>query len=437
MSALARYYAHYGAIVSGYDKTPTALTAKLEAEGIQIHYEPDIKAIPTDIDLIVYTPAIPASNSEFIHLQSMGIPMVKRAQLMAELVNAYPSVAVAGTHGKTTISSLITHIFKSSGIDVLAFVGGIMKNYGRNLIMSFNPQYCVVEADEYDRSFLHLHPDIEVISAVDPDHLDIYGNFQHLQEAFNGFAGNLKKDGCLILHENVSGIKASAIQRYGLNCIDGLHAENCNLENESYYFDVVSQKQCLMKRVLFPFAGLHNVENALAAISVALKVGISEEKIREALASFAGIHRRFDFRIRHPKLIYIDDYAHHPKEIEALLNGVKGLYPGKRITGIFQPHLFTRTRDLADDFASSLEKLDDVILLDIYPAREVPIEGIDSQFLLNKINSVSKFHVPKKDVLSLLSKLHLEIVLTIGAGDIDQLVPQIEEYLNNSIQGSL
>lgn len=430
MSALARYFSNLGVHVSGYDRTETELTAALETEGIKIHYNPDISLIPDDVDLVVYTPAVPESNPEFVYLKAEGLPMVKRSYLMAQLVNDKFCIAIAGTHGKTTISSLVTHILKSSGKEVLAFVGGLMKNYGKNVIFSYEPEFCVVEADEYDRSFLNLKPDIAVVSAMDADHLDIYGDYESLCSAFKQFVSGIKQGGKLILQKNVSlsGTEVE-ISHYGLNCENGLNARNIRYENSEYFFDVYNKEIPILKDIKFPFSGIHNVENALAAIQVALMAKIDLEVIQKALADFSGIHRRFDFRIKREDIVYIDDYAHHPKEIDALIHGVRSLYPGKKITGIFQPHLYSRTRDFAAEFARSLEELDVIIILDIYPARELPIEGINAEFLLNQISHPDKYYCSKNQVLDLIQQIQPEILLTIGAGDIDKMVHSIQQLL--------
>ena len=430
MSALARYYAEAGVRVAGYDRTSTELTSKLERDGIHVHYTPDIQQIPKDIELIVYTPAVPRDNEEFLFLEKSGIPMIKRSKAMADLVNENYCIAIAGTHGKTTISSLTTHILKSSGKEVLAFVGGLMKNYKKNIIFSKNPEFCVVEADEYDRSFLNLTPNIAIISAIEADHLDIYGDFDNMNQAFQQFATQVKNGGKIVAQQDVVIKKSKTpVYPYGVDCKHGLHARNVRFVNEEYRFDIYDQHGAILKDVLFPFAGIHNVENALAATRVALLVGIEPEAIRAALASFAGIHRRFEFRIRTPELVYIDDYAHHPREIDSLIRGVRGLYPDKKITGIFQPHLFSRTRDFADEFARSLEKFDAVIVTDIYPARELPIPGIDAHFLLEKINHQEKYFSTLKELPSLIKKLDPVLLLTVGAGDIDKMVKPLEELL--------
>jgi UDP-N-acetylmuramate--alanine ligase len=430
MSALARYYAASGVKVSGYDRTATPLTRKLEEEGISIHYTPDVSLIPANLDIAVYTPAVPTNNPEFQFLQNSGVTFVKRSKAMADLVNDKFCIAIAGTHGKTTISSLTTHILKHSGNEVLAFVGGLMKNYGKNIIFSTNPRFCVVEADEYDRSFLNLKPDIAVISTIDADHLDIYENFDNMKQAFASFAEGIKEGGKLITHHSVELSTTKETVFYGIENSRGLSAQNIRFEHGEYKFDILQDGKTIAEDVLFPFAGLHNVENALAATQVALFAGISIEKITSALATFQGIHRRFDFRIKSDDVVYIDDYAHHPREIDALIKGVRNLYPSKEITGIFQPHLFSRTKDFAKEFAESLEKLDTVIITDIYPARELPIEGIDAQYLLGLISHPHKYYCKAEEIPNMIHQMKPGLLLTIGAGDIDKLVQPLTDILN-------
>jgi UDP-N-acetylmuramate--alanine ligase len=437
MSALAKYYAQRGVIVSGYDRTETEITKSLVSMGIDVHYSPDISLIPDDIECVIYTPAIQSDHPEFQFFIEAKVPMIKRSQAVAELVNEHFCIAVAGTHGKTTITSLIAHIFKSSGKDVLAFVGGMMKNYNSNLIYSAQPEYCVVEADEYDRSFLKLRPDIAVISAVDADHLDIYGNFEELKEAFSAFAGFIKPQGKLIIHQDVV-FKTENVNtvRYGINNHDGINARNIHYGNGKYLFDIYNSNVCLAADVAFPFPGIHNIENALAATSAALSAGLEISEIVKALSGFNGIHRRFDIRIQREDIVYIDDYAHHPKEIDALIRGVRDMYPDSEITGIFQPHLYSRTRDFAQEFARSLEQLDHIILTEIYPAREMPIPGISSQYLFDMINHPNKVICNKTRIPDLLQTMKLQVLLTIGAGDIDTLVDPIEKiFLQSGEEG--
>ncbi len=428
MSAIARFYSKLGVNVAGYDKTETVLTRQLENEGMKIHYSPDSRLIPSDTDMVIVTPAVPEDNPELIFFRRSGIPVLKRSEAVAEIVNDEFCIAVAGTHGKTTITSLITHIFKSAGLEVLAFVGGVMKNYNSNLVFSSVPDVCIVEADEFDQSFHRLRPDIAVVSAVDADHLDIYGNYNNVKNAFNKFITCTKQGGSVVLHDDIDLQTGNfRVSRYSSNSMNGLNARNINFINGEYSFDVYDGNTCLKSGILFPFAGIHNVENALAAVGVALSAGISMNKIAMALSCFGGIQRRFDIRFSSGQYVYIDDYAHHPREIDALIRGVRGMYPTAKVTGIFQPHLYSRTRDFAVEFAKSLEKLDVVILTDLYPAREKPIHGIDSEFLLRLIKHPEKYFCPKNKLLAFVEHLKPSLLLTIGAGDIDMFVPHFEE----------
>jgi UDP-N-acetylmuramate--alanine ligase len=435
MSALARYYAAQGVCVWGYDAVETELTKKMVNEGINIHYMPEVQSIPKNIDVLVYTPAIPSSNPEFEFFRSSGITMLKRSEAMAALVNNHFCIAIAGTHGKTTISALTTHIFKTANRRVLAFVGGIMKNYNKNMVFSNDPEVCIVEADEFDRSFLKLTPQIALVSAIDADHLDIYNTFDELQSAFVQFVSQTKPLGNVVVQKDINEMFAIENKHtYGLHDYSGLHVQNLKFESHQFVFDLHIGNKCLSKKLIFTFPGLHNLENALAAISTALLFGINIEHIKEALQTFQGIHRRFDIRVLSDKYIYIDDYAHHPKEIDALVHAVKHMFPGKRITGVFQPHLFSRTRDFASDFAESLQQLDEILLLEIYPAREEPIEGINSQYLFNLIEHPNKQFISKTQLTKLIEKQTTEVLLTIGAGDIDKLVMPLEEIINKKLQ---
>jgi len=432
MSALARFFKNRGCSVFGYDKTSTPLTLELEAEGMEIHYEEDVDLIPDGIDLVVYTPAVPKKQTEYQFFLENGYPILKRSQVLGMISAEYKTIGIAGTHGKTTISTLTAHLLQQTPKGVNAFLGGISKNYQTNLLLSPKSEWIVVEADEFDRSFLHLFPQIAVITSVDADHLDIYKNILSLKESFTQFAGQIKPGGNLIIKK---GISLNVVQRPGLKiqtysidqqadfCIQNLH-----ILKGHYVFDL-KLGETVMKDVELGLPGLFNVENAIASSAAAWLAGATKEEIRQGLLSFSGVHRRFDMRINREDLIYIDDYAHHPEELKACINSVRHLYPDKKITGVFQPHLFSRTRDFADAFARSLELLDEVILLEIYPAREQPIEGIDSQMLLNKINKASKYVCKNEELIDLLKTLKPELLLTLGAGDIDQFVKPIETSL--------
>lgn len=432
MSALARFFKSRGCSVFGYDRTSTPLTIALEAEGMQIHYEEDVDLIPDGVDLVVYTPAVPKQHAEYQFFLENGYPILKRSQVLGLISSGYKTIGVAGTHGKTTVTTLTAHLLHQTSTGVNAFLGGISKNYNSNLLLSPQSKWVVAEADEFDRSFLQLFPQIAVITSVDADHLDIYKNIQTLKDSFIKFISQIKPGGQLIIKK---GLSLDVIQHPGLKvytysidqqadfCIQNLH-----INSGHYIFDLILDGM-VMKDVELGLPGLFNVENAIASSAAAWLAGATKEEIRKGLLSFTGVHRRFDIRINRNDLIYIDDYAHHPAELKACINSVRHLYPDKKITGVFQPHLFTRTRDFADEFARSLELLDEIILLEIYPAREQPIEGINSEMLLHKINKTSKRVCQNDKLIEVLQSLKPELLLTLGAGDIDQFVKPIEESL--------
>ncbi len=441
MSALARYFNAMGMKVSGYDKTPTKLTDELIAEGIDIHFDDNIRLIPVSIKqlpyaieniLIVYTPAIPKEHSELVYFKEGEFVIKKRSEVLGMITENSNTVAVAGTHGKTTTSTLIAHILKTANLDPSAFLGGISQNYNTNLLLSSsvtNNNLVVVEADEYDRSFLTLHPAIGVITSVDPDHLDIYGNEKYMQESYSLFSRQVTSK--LILKKSIVDKIDSGKQAitYSVNEEDADYfAQNIRIENGTYHYDVVTPISIFTDLTL-GLPGLHNVENSVAATAVACEMGVSEENIREALRSFGGVKRRFDYQIKTDSLVYIDDYAHHPEELKAAINSAKEMYPNRKITGIFQPHLFSRTRDFADDFARSLDLLDECILMEIYPARELPIEGVSSKMLLDKMKLTNKSIVQKDDLLAELGNKKLDVLLTLGAGNIDMFVEPIKNSL--------
>ena len=419
MSALARYFHSLGYHVCGYDRTRTALTRQLEAEGMEIHYEEDINQIPKQLDLVIYTPAIPADNQEFVYLQQLGVPVKKRAVVLGEIANAKKCIAVAGSHGKTTTTGLIAHILHNSHLGCSAFLGGIAKNFDSNLVVNHDSDFVVVEADEYDRSFLQLNPLFSVITSADPDHLDIYGTHKNLLDAFATFANKTNPEGGLILkssldfeiNENIP------MARYSF---DDLEAEyyTWNVRNYkgNYYFDFHTPEKVYYDIEMIG-SPLYNIENAVAAMAVALKCGVTEDELRAAVKSFQGIRRRFDYRIKTPDFVFIDDYAHHPHEIETCIQSVKLLYPDKRVVGVFQPHLYTRTANFADGFAQALMPLDEIVLLDIYPAREKPIPGVTSHLILHKINKMCKYLCGKEDLCNILVALYPEVLVTMGAGD--------------------
>ncbi|MFZ4412746.1 MAG: UDP-N-acetylmuramate--L-alanine ligase [Bacteroidales bacterium] len=430
MSALARYYHAKGVEIHGYDKAQTPLTTQLMEEGMHIHFEEDTTLIPQNIDLVVYTPAIPAEHKELIYFKQNKINIYKRSQVLGLITRDAKGIGIAGTHGKTTISTMCAHLLKQSTVDCSAFLGGISKNYRSNLLLSDKSDFVVIEADEFDRSFLQLHPYIAVVSSIDADHLDIYGNKDELKLSFEAYIAQIQKGGKLIVKQGLHLKHSENIDSwtYSLDGNSDFRADNIIIQQGYYFFDFVYPQGCY-KAIKMGYPGLHNIENAIAAIAVAFLTGVSENEIRNAMASFTGVNRRFDIRIKTDKLVYIDDYAHHPAELKACIHSVRNLYEGKKICGIFQPHLFSRTRDFADEFAKSLELLDEVILLDIYPARENPIPGITSQMLLDKINTKEKFLVQKSELLGFLKSRKLEVLLTLGAGDIDQFVEPIENIL--------
>jgi UDP-N-acetylmuramate--alanine ligase len=430
MSALARYFMARGVDIHGYDKTPTALTAELEQEGMLIHFNDDPSRIPADADLIIYTPAVPKTLEEFRAAEKSGIPMFKRARVVGIISEGKTTVAVAGTHGKTSISSLTAHILMQAGYPVTALIGGISKNYQSNYVTSGKEDIMVVEADEYDRSFLYLHPDIAVISAIDPDHLDIYGTAGEMHNSFNDFARNIKPDGRLIIRDGLE-IKLNADTRridYAAEERSDLFAVNLRAENGNQVFDIIS---CDIQTygVKLQVPGKHNVENAMAAAAVCRQLGVEKEMVIRGIESFTGVRRRFDVRIKQAGRVYIDDYAHHPEELRAFISAVRQIYPGEKLTGMFQPHLYSRTKDFATGFAKSLDLLDEAWLLDIYPARELPVKGVTSELILNQMQLEDKRIVSKQEALELLKVEKPRLFLTMGAGDIDMLVEPITKIL--------
>jgi len=446
MSALARYFKFHGKEVSGYDRTETPLTRQLENEGVAIHYDEDLSKIPTDADLVVYTPAVPAGHKELVYYQQHGHTLMKRSEVLGLITRSSFNICVAGTHGKTTISTMIAHILRHTGYGCNAFLGGIAVNYNSNY-WSDERNVCVVEADEYDRSFLRLSPDIAVITAMDADHLDIYGTAAAVQQAFIDFSGCLKPGGLLLSKEGLekgAELKGDHHLTYGLgspaghsagpdNRVADFYATEIRIDQGDYLFRMMSSDWSIDKVVL-PMGGRHNVENAVAAIAIAHRLGIPGDKIVEAVAAFRGVKRRFEYIVRRPSRIYIDDYAHHPEELRALISGAKELYPPMTCTIIFQPHLFTRTRDFADGFAKSLDMADEVILLPIYPARELPIEGVTSELIAGKMKKAKTTLADKNEVLTMIKdraadRDQAQLLITAGAGDIDMLIEPIRQLL--------
>lgn len=431
MSAIARYLKNNGHNIYGYDRTRTQLTAELEKEGMNVTYEDDINHLPEVIDLAIYTPAIPAENKILKEIIKRGIQLNKRAFALAEIVKEKKVIAIAGTHGKTTTSGLLAHLLYNSKIGCSAFLGGIANNYSTNMLCDTKSEYVVVEADEYDRSFLNLNPFVSAITSISPDHLDIYQNKENLEQAFAQFANQTDKNGHVFLKKEVKVEIDEQIKTntYSLTDIESdYYAWNVRVSNGSYYFDYHTPGK-IYYDMQMTYPGIHNIENAVLALSIALSLGVNEYELRAALKSFKGMKRRFDLKCKTDETIYYDDYAHHPEEIEATITSLKHLYPNKRICGIFQPHLYSRTKDLADQFAEALENLDDIILLPIYPAREEAIPGITSKTILHKINKMDKYHVTKEQLFPLLSALQPELLVTLGAGDIDQLVEPIIQLL--------
>ena len=427
MSAIARYYNAKGFKVSGYDRTPSPLTHALESEGIEVHYTDDISYIPNEVEdtLVVYTPAIPADMGELVYVQEKGYRVIKRSRMLGEIAEGQRCMAVAGTHGKTTTSTMTSHLFMDSGEGCSAFLGGISKNYNSNLLISPN-DVIVAEADEFDRSFLQLFPEIAVITSMDADHLDIYGDEQHVKEAFKAFASQVS--GTVIIKHGLDITPADTsarIRTYSFgNPEADFHAEPLEDGHFNLHYPGGVIEDCVVG-----IPGWVNVENATAASAIALTYGIAPEKIKRALASFSGVRRRFDIQVRKPGCVYIDDYAHHPEEIKAALSSIRRAYPSSKLTAVFQPHLYTRTRDFAPEFAQALSLADKVILLDIYPARELPIPGVTSEIIFKNITS-EKVLIRREELMGYLQNEPVEVLATLGAGDIDRFVGEIAEMLD-------
>lgn len=447
MSALARWFHHQGLRVWGYDRTLTSLTAALQQEGILIHYHDEISEIPQEVinkkdrTLVVYTPAIPKNHKEFEYLLKNGYSIMKRSQVLGMLTENRFTIAVAGTHGKTTTSTMIAHIINTTGKNCDGFLGGISNNIGSNLLLSMKPSdesIMVVEADEYDRSFLTLHPNIIVVTSADPDHLDIYGDKNAVLESFTEFISQSTINSHLIIKEGLEHLKPQ--NRADINvssyALDGkkVRTQNLTINKDIFAFDYLSDHG-VIKDIQLKVPGFHNVENAVAACTAALLAGISPTLIRDALNSFSGVKRRFEYIVRSENIIYIDDYAHHPVEIQAFLSSVKALYPTRILKVIFQPHLYSRTRDFMEEFGESLSIADEVLLMEIYPAREEPIPGISSSVLLGKIKVGKKDIFGADQILQHLIQNENDVVVTIGAGDIDKLVYPIKEILSRKSDG--
>ena len=434
MSGLARYFSHLGCMVCGYDKTSTPLTDALQKQGIGVVFMDDVTLVPEVFNkpdaqtLIIYTPAVPKDSAILNHFRTVGFELYKRSQVLGIISQSMYTVAVAGTHGKTTTSSLITHILTEAGKDCSAFLGGIASNYNSNVLYG-NSNIVVVEADEYDRSFLTLYPDIAVITSMDADHLDIYGDHEHLTDSFKMFASQIKAGGKLIAKQGLPLTHKNTSYTIGAEAADAI-GTNIRVENGSFYFDFESG-DAIIKDIEMGIPGMHNIENAVAAIQVALYMNVEPSVAKAALASFKGVKRRFEYIVRAEDNVYIDDYAHHPEELKACLASVKKLYPERKLTVVFQPHLFTRTRDFADGFAEALDMADELLMLDIYPAREQPIPGVDSAMILSKMQMTEKYLLSKQDIITRVQEQQPELLLTVGAGDIDQLVEPLKQALQS------
>ena len=439
MSAIARYFLNKKLVVAGYDKTPSALTKELEKEGMAIHYEENVSLIPeackdNKTTLVIYTPAIPAEHKELVYFHENGFTIEKRAQVLGTLTRTHKGLCVAGTHGKTTTSTMCAHIMHQSHVDCNAFLGGISKNYGTNYILSDKSDYVVIEADEFDRSFHWLRPWMSVITATDPDHLDIYGTKEAYLESFRHYTELIQPGGALIIHKNLEmkqhvqeGVK---IYEYSLTEGD-FHAENIKIDNGEITFDFISPIENVTGVELGQPVPI-NIENGVAAMAMAQLNGCTAEELRNGMKTYGGVDRRFDFKIKNDKQVFLSDYAHHPQEIYQSAKSIRELYKDRKITAIFQPHLYTRTRDFYKDFANSLSLLDEVILCDIYPAREQPIPGVTSKLIYDNLKpGVEKSMIHKEDVLDLIKKRDFDVLIVLGAGDLDNYVPQMAEILKH------
>ena len=436
MSAIARYFKFKGLNVSGYDKTESELTDTLQKQGIDVHYEDNVDFIPKDVEntLVVYTPAIPHDMGELVYVQEHGYKVLKRSKILGEITDGERCMAVAGTHGKTTTSTLTAHILTESGEGCSAFLGGISKNYDTNLLMSHS-NAVVAEADEFDRSFLQLHPEIAVITAIDADHLDIYGDISHVLEAFKAFASQvhgtvITKLGLDITAEDT---KAKILRYHYNDSRADFYARNPHPDNLGYFsFDLVYPGG-VMENVKCGTPGWVNVENSVAAAAICLTYGVNPEAIRHAIGTFQGVKRRLDIHLNTEKISYIDDYAHHPKELATAISSMRDIFPGRKLTAIFQPHLYTRTRDFADGFAEALSKVDKLILLDIYPAREEPIPGVTSEIIYDKVTAPEKVLLKKEELMGYLEKEPVDVLVTFGAGNIDRFIEPIEDMLKKRV----
>lgn len=436
MSAIARYYNFKGYRVSGYDRTPSDLTRALEEEGISVHYENNTGLIPGDsaTTLVIYTPAIPSDMKELVYVREHGYRVIKRSAMLGEISRGQRCLAVAGTHGKTTTSTLLAHILTSCGEGCTAFLGGISKNYGTNLLMSHTPTI-VAEADEFDRSFLQLHPEIAVITSMDADHLDIYSDLDHVREAFREFASQTTGTVITRLGLDITSSDTKArVMRYSYDDARAdFYAGNIRRDDCGYFTFDLNWPDGVIHDCRCGVSGWVNVENSIAAAAIALTYGIRPDDIRNAIATFSGVKRRFDIHLNTPDCSYIDDYAHHPKELESAVSSIREMFPGRKLTAVFQPHLYTRTRDFADGFASALSAVDRLILLDIYPAREEPIPGVTSEIIFDRVTCPDKVMIPKTGLMTLLEKEPVDILVTFGAGDIDRFTGPITAMLEKRL----
>ena len=430
MSALARYFNGRGVSVHGYDRTATPLTRQLEDEGIVIHYEESVAQMPADIDLVIYTPAIPDTHQELMYCREQGMPLKKRAEVLGIISRGMRAIAIAGTHGKTTTSSIVTHLLRTGGVDCTAFLGGIAMNLESNFVQGHS-DWVVIEADEFDRSFLHLHPALAVITSTDADHLDIYGDpEQLLRTGFQAFAKKIDAHGTLWVQKDQKEVVHHPNKiSYGIDT-GSVRAQDVYVDEGHFVFSYQDEAGRI-DDLKFPLPGRHNIENATAAIAIARHLGVSDAAIREGLSTFKGIQRRFELIYQDQSVTFFDDYAHHPSELKAAIGAAKELFPNKRLTGIFQPHLFSRTRDFAAGFAEALDKLDTLILLDIYPAREEPIPGITADTIQELMQNKSVLRGTKEDVPKLLEYENIEVLLTLGAGDISRRIKPIRSFLQS------
>jgi UDP-N-acetylmuramate--alanine ligase len=444
MSALARFFNHFGKKVAGYDKTPTTLTQQLTNEGIECHFNDDVPSLKqmlagyaTDEVLVIYTPAVPADHGELNYLRDNGYRVIKRSQALGEISSDFRTIAIGGTHGKTTTTTMVTHILRAAGVNCFSFMGGISKNYSTNLLLgdASSDAWMVVEADEYDRSFLTLEPQIAVVTSSDADHLDIYKDASHVREGYLLFTRRVRENGTLIVKKNVDNDLRLTGKRlvYSLNLDTDYCAGSVVVGDGRFNYDVKSPVASV-RNVSLGVPGLHNVENSIAAIAVAQAVGVEAEVIADALRSFEGVKRRFEYRVKSDRIVLIDDYAHHPEELKATIGAARQLYPQKKITGIFQPHLFSRTRDFADEFAASLSLLDECILMEIYPAREKPIEGVTSAWLLSMMTLANRSVMTAEQIIASVKERNGEVVLMMGAGSIGEVADKAEEALRSQIE---